>query len=126
MTQEKKEMNKQIEVVRRHIEHAFGRVKFLFRLFAGKFRHSREWVTPLWRFICGMTNLIHQYEVAPANFPTSWEKEIPHVEKPELYAKVISCSFVINSFLILFSLFVCPTANQKRKRKRSKGRQSSI
>lgn len=70
------------------LEHNLGDIKARFRMFHTKFRHSREWVTPLWRFACGIHNLIVEWESDSAAFPTAWTSQVPHLPRPNRYPKV--------------------------------------
>jgi len=102
LQEEDRIMNDKIESVRRHVEHALGKVKARFRIFHTKFRHAREWVTPLWRFICGIHNLIMEYKADPEGFPKYWIRRIPQMNPPVRHSQVKK--IIISNLLFLLNL----------------------
>jgi len=86
-TEEDKQMNSNIESVRRPVEDQIGEISRIFSMFQHKYRHERNWFTKIVRFAAAVANLVKQHQHDPAHFSTTWTgplAEIPrHVSKGE-------------------------------------------
>jgi hypothetical protein len=80
LSKEDEKRNSEIEVIRRHVEKAFGNAKQIFGILRNDYRCRREWLSPIVTFCFGVANLKQNYFLNSDSVPTLWDGPIPRIE----------------------------------------------
>jgi hypothetical protein len=69
--------NQEMEKIRRHIEFVIGDIKNRFAILEKKFRHDREYLTPVSHFCVALSNETKKYLNNEINYSVEWVGAIP-------------------------------------------------